>query len=677
MVAYGPLPRSLDTLPGESLASYLLRLSHRLGLSPARLAILTGLVSRDRATIRADSLLHLRPPIVDAFARATRLSTGEVTELCLATLRDRYPALDRNYDDAVLPTAAVARRAGGIPGMARWVFTHSTRYCPQCLAGDGSAIHQAHGGGWQKLWHLPPVFACDTHRRLLLHTCPQCQQTTNPQPRPTPSRLLFAAQRRTGLHPAQCRAAVPAGGTPGKHSECGARLDIQPAADTPRGVQQQRLDRLLALQDRLLTLLRPDEAEHIVTVGRPASVSQYFFDLRLLISLLRVSWPEAQHHAPHWLNTDAVSQHLERQQALASGIAPARGRTRDLLTFDGPPLNADVCANLIAFADDILGMGDETSAHERLQPLLMKVLGRDSWTRHLLATESYCSVGLRAALDDHLRLLRPNRQRDREKTLVLGNVSTRRHRFDHRHIPQMPYEWVDKHFTRSIGISRRLLARITAVVLTDRAEDCGLTAAAELLGIPGGWWAVAETSIRRLISRPGDFAHFTTTMDTIANEVDATPQMVDYQRRRDALSRWAIPLGDWNEIMGQLRRRHWIPITYTHGDWQRRIKSTLIWTRLTQGDYQLAPLVLADKTNDRPRDQFMNAVSQALRDNHTVDLARDTRRTRLTRHLTIYADKLANLIDTGTFNPAYPHLTDWTPLWVDCGLEDAARSQAE
>jgi hypothetical protein len=59
-----------------------------------------------------------------------------------------------------------------------------------------------------------------------------------------------------------------------------------------------------------------------------------------------------------------------------------------------------------------------------------------------------------------------------------------------------------------------------------------------------------------------------------------------------------------------------------------------------------------------------------------VDPVRDTRRTYLARQLSIYADELVNIIDAGTFNPGRPHLTDWIPLWVDCGLDEASRSNS-
>ncbi|MEU9190772.1 TniQ family protein [Streptomyces sp. NPDC048484] len=48
-------------------------------------------------------------------------------------------------------------------------MTTSTRYCPSCLAGDGSAIQQRHSGPWQLAWRLAANFACLEHRFLPAH----------------------------------------------------------------------------------------------------------------------------------------------------------------------------------------------------------------------------------------------------------------------------------------------------------------------------------------------------------------------------------------------------------------------------------------------------------------------------------------------------------------------------
>jgi len=63
VTAVQPLPRSLDPLPGESLAGFLLRLAHRLDLAPGRVAVLTGLgwtiLGRSNLRVPAGRLLHL------------------------------------------------------------------------------------------------------------------------------------------------------------------------------------------------------------------------------------------------------------------------------------------------------------------------------------------------------------------------------------------------------------------------------------------------------------------------------------------------------------------------------------------------------------------------------------------------------------------------------------------
>ena len=195
-----PLPRSLDPLPDESLPGYLLRLAHRLGLAPARVMQLTGLTAgRDsRQPARRSLMLHLDEAPAGAFARVTRLTAAETAELCMSSMSGRYPWT---------APRATADQWGPRSLASPWVFTSATRYCPQCLAGDGSRIQQQHGGAWQKAWRLPVVFACPAHRRLLEHLCPSCRQPAMSAAPGAPAWLIPRARDR-GLHPAQCRAAL-------------------------------------------------------------------------------------------------------------------------------------------------------------------------------------------------------------------------------------------------------------------------------------------------------------------------------------------------------------------------------------------------------------------------------------------------------------------------------------
>jgi hypothetical protein len=83
-VSSRPLGRSLDPLPGESLNGFLLRLSYRLRLSPARLARLAGIVPPDAAGLPRRLLLDLDAGSLAAFAR---LSGHEASPLHPAQCR--------------------------------------------------------------------------------------------------------------------------------------------------------------------------------------------------------------------------------------------------------------------------------------------------------------------------------------------------------------------------------------------------------------------------------------------------------------------------------------------------------------------------------------------------------------------------------------------------------------
>jgi len=155
----------------------------------------------------------------------TRLTDGQAGELGLATWQGRCPV-------PAAETATGYRRLD-----SRLVFAPATRFCPECFAGDGSAVQESFGGPWLKAWHLPVVFACPVHQRLLEHRCPGCGNVVQGS---RAQSAVLPAMWVAGLHPAQCRAElIPSIGGRSLPACCGARLDqARPGQARPAGEHQ-------------------------------------------------------------------------------------------------------------------------------------------------------------------------------------------------------------------------------------------------------------------------------------------------------------------------------------------------------------------------------------------------------------------------------------------------------
>ena len=187
-----------------------------------------------------------------------------------------------------------------------WAFSISHRYCPDCLAGDGSPVQQQYGGPWQKIWHLPATSTCPRHQRFLREGCPQPHPGSQAIWRP-PGWLLIAFPSAVGLHPAQCRRPLGIGG---HRSACGMRLDEPDGDRLPRPSQG-----ILDAQQALLALLGPQY---------PAGdAARAFTDLRVISALLCRSWPLGQDLMDSRLAA-AVSEHVRQaQHRIPPGPGPA------------------------------------------------------------------------------------------------------------------------------------------------------------------------------------------------------------------------------------------------------------------------------------------------------------------------------------------------------------------
>ncbi|MGV9884086.1 TniQ family protein [Streptomyces sp. NPDC003006] len=349
-----PLPRSLDPLPDESLPGFLLRLTHRLDLTPHQLARRVTLIPPDdpHAKVSAAHLLMMQSDRLHAFAEATRMTTADADALTLRPYADRYPALAR---------ALV--RPGSIPRPRRlsqpWLLLSHSRYCPACLAGDGTPIQTRHGRPWKRQWRLAVVFACLDHWTFLRSECPRCRLPALSGRSGSPLALLPAANAPR-LHPSQCR--NWSGGS-GKREVCGHRLDgAEPAAAalTPE---------LADLQTVLLDLLDGDEPAELA--------SQQFADRQIAISLIQAGWPVAADLAPAGTR-EILEAHFapQQQDGHSPGPAAESAGSQPAAVWSTPPGDTIATTGLLFAAYHLLAQ-DSSGPRSPLPQMLRNLPTRD------------------------------------------------------------------------------------------------------------------------------------------------------------------------------------------------------------------------------------------------------------------------------------------------------------
>ena len=578
MPASRPPPRSLVPIPGESPPGFLLRLSCRLNQPPARVAELTGPAPDGASGTHIPVILLAGIPETgrSTFIRMTRLTGAQAAQLGMSTWQERYPPVIASPESK----ARGARRLDG-----RLILAPATRYCPECLAGDGSAIQESFGGPWLKAWHLPVVFACPVHKRLLEHLCPECGQAVRGR---RPGSALLPAMLAAGLHPAQCRTQIAQGR--GRHPACcGARLD-QDSGCRPASPG------LIALQDKILGFLDPDGPAAMLSAGMPAPPASYFSDLRALALLTCSTWPAARHLSLDEDAASAVDQHIDslRKQAAARHAGSPGDASRTRPGFSFPPADAAASGGLAHIADRILA-GSRDDVREQLLLLLpfgTRTAGQSRWGLSMTRMAIPCSEGLQAAYAPVLRTFTktggPRGRRD---------AALRPGRWGLKNIPAfLPEDWYSRHFMPIAGVSDRFIRRTAALRLVQMVAGGSLSDAAQLLGIasagnalPGyGIYAGAGHVHSGARKQHGPLS-FENALEALTRELDnpATP-LVNYQSRRQALQTWCIDEDTWTGLTSRLPPAPG-PQQPDLGDRKRQLASIYVWVQVTSGEHLFAP----------------------------------------------------------------------------------------
>jgi hypothetical protein len=319
-------------LPDESLPGFLLRLSNRLQISPAEIALATGLSTRltDFAAYR---MIELDSGRLRRFAVTARLTVPQASALTLAEEQFRPLSLLRT---------SMSEAPGWVAIQETWIFIGGTRFCPRCLAGDGSPIQVEHGGAWNKHWRLAQVFACTTHRRLLLLRCPACRSYAHSRPSPT-GMIRLVPRPHLILHPLQCRVGEA------RSAPCPGRFDHAKRPSKTPAVDD--LPHLLTLQERFNQLLS-GQLKTTTAIGASVTAAEYFAALRATTTLLRAGWtPERLFTSRPALLTDLDQYFAGRDRRARRDASHHRKRGNQHARV---PMDPAAGASLLALAAEIL-----------------------------------------------------------------------------------------------------------------------------------------------------------------------------------------------------------------------------------------------------------------------------------------------------------------------------------
>jgi hypothetical protein len=304
-------------------------------------------------------------------------------------------ALDAALDgvDAVVDVSNVTTTSAMIYDNP-WVLTRFTRYCPPCLAGNGSPIQDRHGGAWQRQWRLPVIFLCVRHRRLLSHQCPSCGAFAQF----VRTASAIARLSDDSLHPWQCRFTGRSAPHRQPAGACGADLTRQGLlAEEPDPVT---MNVLFGVQRQLADLLAAGGPQTTMSAGSPVPVAHYFADLRAVVAMIFRSWPVAREYASTPVLAAAIDAEHDRRTAQVQPLLNTAGKKKTSKPYTAPPAECLATGAVLEIAASLLDTHDPGDARRRLAPLVQRLreaeLALSTWLRR----PSWISVSLRQAVMD-------------------------------------------------------------------------------------------------------------------------------------------------------------------------------------------------------------------------------------------------------------------------------------
>ncbi|GAA2097605.1 hypothetical protein GCM10009759_27850 [Kitasatospora saccharophila] len=578
------MARCLVPLPDESLPGFALRLGDRLHLPPGHILWRLGLLGAQATATLAPSgrLFFIDPVKRERLARIIGTTPQSVDQLTLHPLASRFPP--------VAHALSLPRPAGELPKPRQiappWILSSFSRYCPHCLAGDGSAIQQRHGGPWLRRWRLATSFACVKHRVFLEHQCPGCHRPSGLTLNGSwpGSLLLIGNPGLEGLHPAACRGNEA--GRPGVI--CGHRLD-QPANAPMRPLPQNLAD----LQSRLDHLFDEETA--------PEDAFAAFADLQTITAVVLATWPAMA----DMVTADqkaAVDEHLAAQEKRLPGFVAQSAPRDDGVFWTYLPRSSIGAAAVLSVADQLLGLPDGELGQE-LGRLAPRCPERDNkrWGATWKLLDKDTTLARRAVVQQSLRKRArprtPSKAWSRRQIIpsLLALEIEHRHGFAPENIPQeLPDQWFRIFWTDAdcpFPPHSRRFRRTAAILLVQAAEEMNAQQAAEYLGFPPGTNLLTAPAQQPVTADSDERAdELRESLYRLADHLAAIPAAdhVDYRRRRRQHESWHLGDDAFAELVERFvaanKRKPAAPADQLH-----EALSALIWSQVTGSEPCLAP----------------------------------------------------------------------------------------
>ncbi|HUY44999.1 MAG TPA: TniQ family protein [Streptosporangiaceae bacterium] len=503
------LPVRVAPLPGEALDSWLEALAARLAVPLSDLVRSFGLAGGSgwRRGL-PDRTIALDPGEADAIAAATGLREDRVREMTL----ERY-----DHTAVILDP-----RTRMVNVRTLWGKSQGSRYCPDCLAGNG--------GRWQLRWRLSWSFACLAHRRLLADGCPRCG----------------APQRACG----------PAGYEPPRPGQCpspagpGALLQFRCRADLSGAATVRLPEGHLALEaQRILDeLIGTGTAAFGVYRHNPQPALTALADIRAIAG--RAIALVLDGGVPPW-SCPVTGQIQETARALhRRAAAPAQARPG----VNAPPA-APIAALGLTAACRVLAADSASQAADEIGWLIGKPRpgGRavspstvSDWgrtTSPVMHSVQLAAIGPRMRPTDQLRY-RTASPRPGEPGTGDAAAGQRAARIPALLWPSWAARICPPHATAVTAVRPALSA---ALILVGTRLD--LSGAAELLGSAASRHHISKTL--QLLQDTPQWHDVACALERLAGYLGEHDIPIDYQRRRQLGFTTLLPDAEWQRLWDQ------------------------------------------------------------------------------------------------------------------------------